>query len=135
MLDLFCGRGGWTNAFLEKGWAVKGVDIVRHPDYRCSFLHAYVLSFPVEFVRQFHFVCASSPCDEFAVHGMKHFHPSPKFPDMGLVLFCWTRRLCQSAMVPYVMENVRAAEPFVGPAAHHCGSFYLWGNGIPVLLN
>ena len=37
--------------------------------------------------------------------------------------------------LPYVMENVRAAQQFVGNAVHHCGPFYLWGNAVPPLLH
>src|ERR1700691_4406058 len=33
------------------------------------------------------------------------------------------------------MGNVRAAQKFVGNAVHHCGPFYLWGTGVPPLLN
>ncbi len=33
------------------------------------------------------------------------------------------------------MENVRAAQQFVGNAVHHCGPFYLWGNGVPALMH
>ena len=84
--------------------------------------------------RDFDFICASSPCEEFSVHGMKHFHPNPKYPEMGLKLFNHTRALCEASGVPYVMENVRAAQQFVGQAERHCGSFYLWGNGIPPLI-
>jgi hypothetical protein len=29
---------------------------------------------------------------------------------------------------------VRAAQDFVGQAVNHCGSFYLWGNGVPPIL-
>jgi hypothetical protein len=110
------------------------VDLVRHSDYRGEFVQADVLTLKPEFLRGFDFVCASSPCEEFSLHGMKHFHPNPKFPDMGLVLFCWTRRLCDLAGVPYVMENTRAAQDFVGAAAHRCGPYYLWGKAVPPLL-
>lgn len=135
MLDLFCGRGGWTKAFLARGWECVGVDLVRHPEYRGEFIEADILDVTATFVRDFDFVCASSPCEEFSVHGLKHFHKNPKFPDMGLVLFCWTRRLLDSANVPYVMENVRAAEQFVGRSNHKCGPFYMWGNAVPPLVH
>jgi len=32
------------------------------------------------------------------------------------------------------MENVRAAQQFVGQAKAHAGSFYLWGNAVPPIL-
>ena len=87
------------------------------------------------FAQDFDFICASSPCEQFSVHGMKHFHPNPPYPELGIKLFNHTRELCEASGVPYVMENVRAAQQFVGNAVHHCGPFYLWGNAVPPLLN
>jgi hypothetical protein len=84
---------------------------------------------------EFDFICASSPCEQFSVHGMKHFHPNPPYPELGINLFEHTRAICEASGVPYVMENVRAAQQFVGNAKHHCGPFYLWGSGVPPLLH
>jgi len=53
---------------------------------------------------------------------------------MGLVLFCYTRRMFQRSGIPFVMENVRPAQKFVGNAVNHVGPFYLWGNAVPPLL-
>ena len=101
----------------------------------CSFVQANVLDLVAVTIRKFDFVVASSPCEEFSVHGMKHFHPNPKYPEMGIRLFNHTRSLCEASGVPYVMENVRAAQQFIGNAVHHCGPFYLWGNAVPPLLH
>ena len=83
----------------------------------------------------FDFICASSPGEQFSVYGMWHFHPNPPYPEQGIRLFEHTQAICEASGVPYVMENVRAAQQFVGNAVHHCGPFYLWGNGVPPLLN
>jgi hypothetical protein len=137
MLDLFCGRWGWSKAFARRGWECVGIDLVTPPDVPegCTYVHADVLTLDADFVRQFDFVCASSPCEQFSVHGMKHFHPNPPYPELGLKLFNHTRSICEAAGVPYVMENVRAAQQFVGNAVNHCGPFYLWGNSVPPLMN
>lgn len=138
MLDLFCGRFGWSKAFAARGWECVGVDLIEPPEIPagCTFLQADVLSCEARLIQgAYDFICASSPCEEFSVHGMKHFHPNPKYPEMGIKLFNHTRSLCEAAGVPYVMENVRAAQSFVGNAVHHCGPFYLWGTGVPPLLN
>lgn len=82
----------------------------------------------------FDFICASSPCEQFSVHGMKHFHPNPPYPELGIKLFNHTRQMCESSGIPYVMENVRAAQKFVGNATQHCGPFYLWGTGVPAFM-
>lgn len=134
LLDLFCGRFGWSKAFLDHGWECVGIDLVEPPEIPkgVTFLQQNILE--IEPIQGFDFICASSPCEEFSVHGMKHFHPNPKYPDMGIKLFNHTRALCEASGFPYVMENVRPAQKFVGPANHHCGPFYLWGNAVPPLM-
>jgi hypothetical protein len=136
MLDLFCGRWGWSKAFAVRGWECVGVDLITPPDIPegCTFIQRDILTMAADDVQGFDFICASSPCEQFSVHGMKHFHPNPPYPELGIRLFNHTRQLCEAASVPYVMENVRAAQQFVGNAVHHCGSFYLWGTGVPAIL-
>lgn len=151
MLDLFCGRWGWSRAFAARGWECVGVDLVEPPEIPegCHFLPVDVLKLgwlpgdglvvttpsgmTVSF-GHFDFICASSSCEQFSVHGMKHFHPNPPYPELGIKLFNHTRSLCEASGVPYVMENVRAAQQFVGNAVNHCGPFYLWGTGVPPIL-
>src|SRR5690348_9751907 len=150
LLDLFCGRWGWSRAFARRGWRCIGVDLTKPPEIpeRCEWIEQNILRFWVE-SEVIHYndaqgfthhiwadaIVASPPCEEFSVHGMKHFHPHPKYPENGIRLFNHTRNLCEAAGVPYVMENVRAAQQFVGNAQHHCGPFYLWGNAVPPLVN
>jgi hypothetical protein len=115
------------------------VDLLRPAEIpeNCNFLCLDVLDLDPAFVRDGHFdfICASSPCEEFSVWGMPHFHPDPKYPAQGIRLFNHTRQLCEASGLPYVMENVRPAQSFVGLAKHHCGPFYLWGTGVPMLVN
>ncbi len=149
MLDLFCGRFGWGRSFAERGCEVVGIDLVEPPEIPvgCSFIQANILELHLSNSRKFligidnpavadrfDFICASSPCEQFSVHGMKHFHPDPPYPALGIKLFNHTRALCEASGASYVMENVRAAQQFVGRAVNHCGPFFLWGNGIPPLM-
>lgn len=138
MLDLFCGRFGAGRVFAERGWDVLGFDIVPPPEIHpgCKFVQKDILTFTQEELASYNadFLWASSPCEEFSVWGQRHFHPNPKFPDMGLVLFCYTRRLFERSGLPFVMENVRPAQRFVGNAVNHLGSFFLWGSAVPPLL-
>lgn len=53
---------------------------------------------------------------------------------MGIQLFNHTRKICVESGLPYVMENVRSAQKFVGNANQHCGPFYVWGNATPPLM-
>jgi hypothetical protein len=134
MCDLFCGKGGWTDAFLAKGWRVRGYDLVQHREYKGEFVYKNLLHLRVEEIADADFICASSPCEEFSVHGMKCFHPNPKPPKIGLKLFNHTREICEQSDIPFIMENVRAAQQFVGQAVNCCGPFALWGPGVPLLL-
>jgi hypothetical protein len=138
MLDLFCGRLGWSKAFLARGWECVGVDLIEPPDIppNFEFNQGDVTEYLAYWIRwrAIDFICASPPCEEFSVHGMKHFHPNPKYPENGIRLFNHTREICEASGVPYVMENVRMAQKFVGQATQHCGPFYLWGSGVPPLM-
>jgi hypothetical protein len=136
MLDLFAGRLGWSKAFLARGWEVTAVDLLEPPEIPAGveFIQADVMTITAEFVRQFDFGCASSPCENFSLWGMRHFHPNPPFPELGLKLFNHTQSIFEGAGIPYVMENVRSARLFVGPSVHHCGPFHLWGTAVPPLM-
>lgn len=138
VLDLFAGQLGWSRAFLARGWEAVAVDLVAPESVppNCEFWVKDVLEISARDIRndRFDFICASSPCEEFSVWGMRHFHPNPKHPETGIKLFEHTRAICEKSGVAYVMENVRAAQKFVGQAVHHCGAFHLWGNAVPPLL-
>jgi len=136
LLDLFCGRWGWSQAFAARGWECVGVDLVDPPSVPdgCTFLKADILRHDFPNSGTWDFIVASPPCQQFSVHGMRHFHPNPPYPTLGLELFNRVREQCEQSRIPYVMENVRAAQRFVGYAIHHCGPFYLWGSAVPPLM-
>jgi hypothetical protein len=148
MLDLFCGRFGWSRAFAARGWECVGVDLVEPPEIPqgCTFIKADISHLELGrsslrwagshevIASYFDFICASSPCEKFSVFDMKFWFPTPPYPEEGIQLFEHTRQLLESAGVPYIMENVRAAQQFVGQAVNHCGPFYLWGNAVPPIL-
>lgn len=128
-LDLFCGRGGASRGLKVAGYYVVGVDNEPQPEYCGDEFHqADALLFPLE---GFDFVWASPPCQEFAKWGMKHWHPNPRFPHDGLRLFNGTRGRLWDSGIPHVIENVRAAQMFVGDSINHLGPFHLWGNAVP----
>lgn len=135
-IDLFCGKGGWTNGLIEAGFDVYGFDIDPQPDYKGIFVQCDILALTADDLRQYgaSFATCSSPCEEFSVHGMAHFHPNPKYPEMGIKLFNHARSILEELGVEYVMENVRPAQKFVGRSVNHCGPFYLWGTGVPAVM-
>jgi hypothetical protein len=139
LLDLFCGKWGWSKAFAARGWECVGIDLTIPEEFPrgCEFVEGDVLSLTLRGLRvaiKPDFIVASSPCEEFSVFGMRCFFPYPKYPAKGIELFNYTRELCWNSGVPWLMENVRAAQDFVGKAEHHCGAFHLWGTGVPPLM-
>jgi hypothetical protein len=138
MLDLCCGRFGWAKSFAERGWRCIGIDLTEPPEtpQGCEFHRMDVLAITPDMVKAIDvdFICASTPCEEFAKFGLKMFHPDPPYPASGVRLFNHARELCEASGTPYVMENVQSAQQFVGKAITHCGPFYLWGPGVPHVL-
>lgn len=143
LLDLFCGRWGWSRAFAARGWECYGVDLQEPSEVpnNCKFWKFDALTINPEWLEEggewhgkFDFILASPPCEQFSVHGLKMWHINPPFPVLGVELFQHARKICETAGVPYVIENVRSAQQFVGSAKAHCGPFYLWGNAVPPLL-
>jgi hypothetical protein len=137
IVDLFCGLGGWTKAFLERGARVIGVDLVAQPRYPsgAEFLQADCLTLDGAPFRGAALVVASSPCDQFSPYQMPWTRKrNPPYPHEGIALFRAAERIAREAGAPLVLENVRAAQAFVGRAVTHIGPFYLWGDGIPALV-
>jgi len=144
-IDLYCGLGGWTEGLLLEGFDVVGFDIERH-DYGDG--HAYPAQLVLQDVRtivgqQFRdaaLIVASPPCQEFSYRAMpwKRAKALPP-PFAGIELFnaCFRiqREACAAAgrHVPLVVENVVGAQRWVGHAAWHHGSYYLWGD-VPALM-
>jgi len=143
-IDLFCGLGGWTEGFLAEGWDVIGFDIEQHVYGE----HRYPAQLVLQDVRTLHgsqfkdaqMIVASSPCQEFSYRAMpwKRAKALPP-PYFGMELFSQAARIqkeaCEAAgrHIPMIQENVRGAQPWVGRAQAHFGSFYLWGD-IPALM-
>jgi hypothetical protein len=155
-VDLFCGLGGWAEGFLAKGYDVVGFDIERHQygdqKYPAQLVIQDVLTLNG---RQFrHAVCivASPPCQEFSYMAMPWQRGKQiaaalrwecEFPegyngstttDELTALFDACFRIQREASeaaghhIPMVVENVKGAQPWVGMAKAHYGSFYLWGD-------
>src|SRR5487761_1869029 len=118
MLDCFSGRWGWSREFAKRGWECVGIDLTEPPEIpgRCQFARGDILNmflfdgsfyvsypsgddFPIA-LGKFDFICASSLCEQFSVHGMKNFHPNPPYPELGIKLFNHTRSICEASCVP-----------------------------------
>ena len=77
-------------------------------------------------------IVASPPCEQFSRHQMPWTkRRNPPEPDLSIVEAC--QRIAKEAGVPLVLENVRAAQYWLGTAQAHVGPFYLWGD-VPAIL-
>ena len=155
-IDLFCGLGGWTEGFLAEGWDVIGFDNERHQygeaRYPAQLVLQDVLTLHGSQFRTADCIVASPPCQEFsymampwkrgkriaaALRGKGEFpegYTGSRTQDELTALFeaCFRlqREACNAARrhIPMVAENVKGAQPWVGMARAHFGSYYLWGD-------
>jgi hypothetical protein len=141
-IDLFCGLGGWAEGFLAEGYRVVGFDIERH-DYGTGGYPAQLVIQDVTTLHGSQFrdaavIVASPPCQAYSYRAMpwKKAKALPP-PDNTLFDSCFRiqREACEAAgrYIPLIVENVRGAQPWVGWAKWHFGSYYLWGD-VPALM-
>lgn len=103
LLDLFCCAGGAGEGYRQAGFDVTGVDRVRHKRNPGPVVEADVMDLTVKFIRQFDAVHASPPCQ-----GLTEMN-NDKSRHLNLI---WpVRDILDTAGIPYVIENVRAARP------------------------
>lgn len=154
-VDLYAGLGGWSDGFLSEGFDCIGFDIERH-DYGAG---GYPGQLVLEDVLTLHgsqfrgaaCIVASPPCQRYSYMAMpwgeakreiawQEWERDSPFGDFHLNdLFEACFRIQREASaaagrwIPMVVENVKGAQRWVGPAAWHHGSFYLWGD-VPALM-
>ena len=151
-IDIFCGLGGWTEGLLAEGYRVVGFDIERHvygeARYPAQLVLQDALTIHGAQFKDAALIVASPPCQEFSYMAMpwtkakekaRRLREGEDDPKRLTALFdaCFRiqREACEAAWrhVPLVVENVRGAQPWVGRARWHFGSFYLWGD-VPALM-
>lgn len=131
VIDLCCGVGGWTDAFLAAGCTVIGYDIRPDKRYKGHLVLADVRELDGRCFPNVLCIVASPPCDEFSLANPKRKDPA-FVPDMSIVEACF--RIGRESGRPLVLENVCGAQKFLGAPVGHYGKFYLWGDGVPALL-
>ncbi len=155
-VDLFCGLGGWAEGFLAEGYDVIGFDIERRP-YPGQLVLQDVLTLHGSQFKDAACIVASPPCQEYSYMAMPWQRAKQirwalidgrRFPDghtgsrtvaelNALFMACFRiqREASEAAghYIPMVVENVKGAQPWVGRAKWHYGSFYLWGD-VPALM-
>jgi hypothetical protein len=154
-IDLFCGLGGWSEVFLAEGWDVVGFDIERHrygsERYPGQLVLQDVLTIHGSQFRNADCIVASPPCQRYSYMAMpwsrakreiqwqewERDSPFGNFTLNDLFNACFRiqREASEAAgrHIPLVVENVVGAQRWVGRAAWHHGSFYLWGD-VPALM-
>ena len=156
-IDLYCGLGGWSEGFLAEGYECIGFDVERHDygsgGYPGQLVLQDVLTLHGSQFRDADCIVASPPCQNYSYMAMpwqrskreirwQHWNKISPFSPNGFHLddlFNACFRLQLEALqaagrhIPLVVENVKGAQPWVGRAAWHYGSFYLWGD-VPALM-
>ena len=146
-VDLFCGLGGWTEGLIAEGYAVTGYDIEAHEygdqKYPAKLVLRDVLTIHGSEFNDAALIVASPPCQAYSYMAMP-FSRGKKIAaeyrsgvrdvkDLTALFdacFRIQREACEAAgrHIPLVVENVKGAQPWVGKAKAHFGSFYLWGD-------
>ena len=156
VFDLFCGLGGWTEAFLSEGYRCVGFDIEAH-DYGNGGYPGELVLRDIRSINGVDLVkvhgvptciVASPPCQEFSYMAMPWSKAKDKMrkiladpaeqkrlTDLFNQCFRIQREVSEAVgvYVPMVVENVRGAQRWVGKARWNFGSFYLWGD-VPALM-
>lgn len=140
-VDLFCGLGGWAEGFLSEGYDVVGFDIERHQygdaKYPAHLVIQDVLTLDGRQFRDADVIVASPPCQKYSYMAMpwtrakdliKWYREVEERQAELTALFDACFRIQRDAGIPMVVENVKGAQPWVGQARAHYGSFYLWGD-------
>lgn len=136
VLDLFCGRGGWSKPFIEDGDEVVGIDIV-DVGYPAKLILKDVRQVDARDFTGYDLIIGSPPCNEASKANVK----KPAIPKEGLELITQFNRIIFEASPRFwAMENVARMAKFyhVKPIwKFRMGSMaqrFLWGN-IPIGLS
>lgn len=155
-IELFSGRFGWGKGFVAEGFQVVGFDIL-HESYHgpvpegCELVLQDVLTLHGSQLKDATCIVASPPCQKYSYMAMpwdlskreirwQEWERDSQLGNYTLTqLFDACFRLQREASeaaghyIPMLVENVVGAQRWVGTAAWHHGSFYLWGD-VPALM-
>ena len=129
LLDLFCGRGGWTKAAAARGWKCVGYDIEDH-GYPGELIKARC-PVPLEELRRHNpsAIIASPPCEEYA---RRHLPWINKIGPIDETLLRWSVSLIDQFECPVIVECNRFAGWHV-PGGRYWAPYTFWGH-VPALM-
>jgi DNA (cytosine-5)-methyltransferase 1 len=128
LLDLFSGAGGAARGYVTAGFEVHGVDIL--PRLKRDYLASGAASFTCasaldiladqDYVRTFDLCHSSPPCQGYSTMsncrpGLAHQYPKLIGP---------VRELLLTTGVPFIIENVAAARPWLRDPIVLCGTMF-----------
>jgi hypothetical protein len=136
LLDVFCGRGGWTKAFQKRGWWCVGVDLCEQTsaeqlEYPGVLMKCNALDLTESFINSFDAVASSPPCEEYARAWLPWLRGDKTPADWALELLEWSVKMC-NARPSRITECSRFAARHVPGATMH-ESYALWGD-VPLLM-
>jgi hypothetical protein len=143
LVELFAGTFGWSKGWLELGGRAIGFDIDHQPYHGpipegASLVLQNVLTLHGSQFKDADLILASPPCQAYSYRAMP-FKRAKALPPPNNELFDACFRIQREASeaagryIPMVVENVKGAQPWVGRAKWHFGSYYLWGD-VPTLM-
>ena len=147
MIDLYAGLGGWAYGGLTEGYNVVGFDIEAW-SYPAQLVLQDVLTLHGSQFKSASLIVASPPCQEYSYMAMPwsrakaiaaEYRNGKRDVKKLTALFDACFRIQREASeaagrhIPMVVENVCGAQPWVGRAKWHYGSYYLWGD-VPALM-
>ncbi len=151
VIDLCCGLGGWSRGFIEEGYDAIGFDVERH-EYGDKRYPGHLILKDVLTLNGYDLraanpsvIVASPPCQKYSHMAMpfsrgkreaswQRWERDSPFGDFHLNdLFNACVRIARECGVPIILENVKGAQPWLGRAKWHYGSYYLWGD-VPALM-
>lgn len=129
LIDLFCGRGGWTQAALKAGWDAVGYDVHDHGYPGELVLRSLPIDPAILNAHNPSLIVASPPCEDFARACLPWLRTVTN-PSTDLLR--WSIDLRRHVHCPVIVECSHFASRFVD-GARFCGSYALWGD-LPALL-
>jgi len=151
-IDLYSGLGGWASGFLAEGYDVIGFDNgdggIDLKSYPGQLVFQDILTLHGKQFKSATIIVASPPCQKYSYMAlpwsrakklMAWYREDPERIKELNTLFDVCFRIQREASeaaghkIPMIVENERGAQPWVGRAKWHYGSYYLWGD-VPALM-